>query len=531
MIMTRRNEEMFSRSKSLLVIVCLALLTGLAGFALAQSSDYQTAISFVQRGEFDKAVAILEQILNRTPNDLKARNAMGIALSGAGRKEEAKEQFKKVLALDPKFVPALKNIAVNELALGEVQDARVHFEEALRLAPKDVTCHWGLAEIAFAAGEFERAAAHYEQSGDLALRDPRVTIRFANSYVETKEAAKATALVEKIPETDANINFQAGLILARLEKFDAAARRFELARDGYPDPYQARFNLALVLVKSGNYAAAIWTGEEMLAAGYRKAELYNLLAQAYEKDGKTKQAYDSLRTATQIEPEDETNYLDLIILCIQHENYELSLEVADIGIRKIPTSHRLHLQRGAILAMREQFEDAAKEFQTAGQLSPEAGLPQVALGFMLIQMSKLPEAIDLLRRQSRRNPKDPHALWLLGEALNRSGIAPGSEPEKQAVSALEKSVQLDPLHAQPRALLGKLLLRRGEVNRAIEQLEKAVEIDPRDMTATYQLALALQRKGDAERAKQLFAKVSRAGNEERGITQRSLLRIFKIGSQ
>src|SRR5215475_14727405 len=233
-------------------------------------------------------------------------------------------------------------------------------------------------------------------------------------------------------------------MLARLEKYEAAARRFELARQGVPDPYQAQYNLTLMLIRNRDYAAAVRAGEETIAAGRRKAEIYNLLAQAYEGGGQTKQAYDALRAATEIDPQDETNYLDLIALCLKHENYDLGLEIADIGARRVPSGRRLRLSRGVALVMKGRLEEAVKEFQTAGELSPEEALPQVALGLALIQLDKHSEAIALLRRRTELNSKDPRIFWLLGEALNRSGAQPGSEEEKEAISALEKSIQLDP---------------------------------------------------------------------------------------
>src|SRR5215475_4942470 len=107
--------------------ICLSFLlcslVACANSVRAQDPDYQTAVSFVQQGQFEQAFPLLRRILDRSPNDLKARNLIGIALSAAGRREEANEHFKKVLALEPKFVPALKNLALNELALGKTQDA------------------------------------------------------------------------------------------------------------------------------------------------------------------------------------------------------------------------------------------------------------------------------------------------------------------------------------------------------------------------------------------------------------------------
>src|SRR5262245_52477601 len=197
----RTISDIFLSAIFLSATLILCSLAACAISVQAQDADYQTAVSFVQQGQFDRAFPLLQRILDRSPNDLKARNLMGIALSAAGRREEANEQFKKVLALKPKFVPALKNLALNEMALGKAQDAKIHFEEALKSAPQDTACRWGLAEIAFAARDYKRAALNYEQSGDLAWKDSRTTIKFATSCLEDGQPAKAATILEKIPAT------------------------------------------------------------------------------------------------------------------------------------------------------------------------------------------------------------------------------------------------------------------------------------------------------------------------------------------
>ena len=98
---------MISRSHVFLSIVLLLYFMVYA--VLAQVSEYQTAAKLVQQHQFDQAILLLQQILDRSSSDLKARNLLGIALSATGRRKEANEQFRKVLALEPKFTPALKN--------------------------------------------------------------------------------------------------------------------------------------------------------------------------------------------------------------------------------------------------------------------------------------------------------------------------------------------------------------------------------------------------------------------------------------
>jgi tetratricopeptide (TPR) repeat protein len=504
----------------------LCVLLAVGGSARAQEAQYAEAVSLVQRGQFEQAFPLLQQILDRSPNNLKARNLMGIALSGAGRGAEANEQFRKVLEQAPDFLPALKNLGINELRLGQTREAASHLERALKLAPDDVACHWGLAEIAFSEHRFQTAADHYEHSGEMAARDPRVLVRFATSYAEIKQPLRAAEVIDKIPaDADPKTQFQAGLILGRIDRYDEAKRRFELARPGYPDPYEIDYNLMLLSFKARDFAGAVRTGEQILAKGIRKAEVYSLMGRAFAGWGKADQAYEAYRAATNLEPLDETNYLDLIALCLEGRLYDRGLEIADIGLKLIPASDRLHIDRGVALVMKGQFEDAEHEFLTAEGLSPQ-GLAGPAMGLVLLQEDKVSEAIAVLSKQQVRSPQDPWTCWLLAEALYRSDATPGSAPENQAVESLQKSIELDGTLSQPRALLGKILLHRGEVDRALEELSKAAELDPQDVTTTYLLAQAYQKNGDHARARDLFAKVEKAKQSALETTRHNLMRMI-----
>jgi tetratricopeptide (TPR) repeat protein len=290
--------------------------------------------------------------------------------------------------------------------------------------------------------------------------------------------------------------------------------------------YKTGFNLTLAYVKGKKYPEAIRTGEELLSQGKRTTELYSLLAQAYEHSDRTKDAYEALRSATKLDPKDESAYIELIALCLDHENYDLSQEIADIGTRLIPGSARLRLQKGLVLALLSRFDEAAKEFETAIQLAPEAPLGHVAKGLVLLRMDRADEAIEALRGRVRQEPDDYFANWLLAESLLRIGA--NADAEREAIAALEQSVRSNARMPQSRTLLGKLLLARGEIDRAVEQLEKALELDADSVTAAYQLAQAYRRKGDIRRANELFARVSKAKSEDPSqFTQRSLLRIVR----
>ncbi len=360
-----------------------------------------------------------------------------------------------------------------------------------------------------------------------------MALNYAASLLESNQPEKASSALDRLPDgTDSTNRFEAGMIFVRLGKYDRAASQFETARKDYPDPYEVGFNLTLAYIKSKNYKAAIGVAQETISKGQQKAELHNLLAQAHEGNGQTVEAYNALRAATRLDPKDENNYLDLATLCVDHANYELGLEIVDIGIRNIPQSDRLYFQRGTLLAMTGQPSQAVKDFETAGKLSPQKNLPVVARAVVLLELGEAPQAVALLRRTAAVSPNDYLVQYILGEALNRSGPAAGSDEEKEAVRALEKSVSLNPEFAASRAVLGKLLLRRNQTDRAIAELEKALDLDPNETSSLYQLALAYRKKGALERAKELFAKVDRVKSEERDkFMSRTLIRLVREGSK
>lgn len=82
--------------------------------------------------------------------------------------------------------------------------------------------------------------------------------------------------------------------------------------------------------------------------------------------------------------------------------------------------------------------------------------------------------------------------------------------------AFEAAIRLDPRLAGPRAELGKILLKRGDVAGAIEHLEQAVALDPENAAPAYSLAQAYRRAGSAARAQELLARVSRLNAQKRG---------------
>jgi tetratricopeptide (TPR) repeat protein len=495
---------------------------------------YECALFRVGRHEFEEAIRLLDEQTAAAPRDLKALNLLGIALTGAGRTDAANARFQAALAIDPAFSPALRNLAVNEYEKGRYAPAREHFERVLKLAPADEVAHVYLGELESRAKRPAAAAAHYEKAGQRAARDPVWTLHYGQALLAIGRGKEAVDVLDRLSATDAASRFEAAAALGRAGQPAEAARFFASARKGYKDPYAAGYDEALMRIEAGDADGAIRVVQEMSGEGRLTGELLNLVSQAYLKAGRIEAAYDALRQATRLDPAAPENYIDLAMICVEHDNFDLGLEITDIGLGQLPDSWRLHLQRGVLLAMKGTVGEAEKEFDAARRLAPGEAVPYAALGMAWIQSGQADKAVDVLRAElPRRN--DHVVPYIFAVALLRSGVEAASPAALEAVEALRRSIRANPRFAPAYAELGKLLLKRDDVEAAIAELETAAELDPTGTPALYALSQAYRKKGDRDKAQALLARVTSLNAAERGDDpdgelRRAVVRIVREGT-
>src|SRR5207253_6369669 len=92
----------------------------------------------------------------------------------------------------------------------------------------------------------------------------------------------------------------------------------------------------------------------------------------YASQDKVADAIVAFRKATELDPKNEENYIDLASLCRDHQSFEVAADVVNVGIANIPDSAALYTLRGAIAAQTSNVEQAAADFERANRLKPDA---------------------------------------------------------------------------------------------------------------------------------------------------------------
>lgn len=322
---------------------------------------------------------------------------------------------------------------------------------------------------------------------------------------QTANAGDASAASETRSDSQAEQELQKGTELTRAGLFSEAIPHLRAALGRVSNEYAANFNLSLCLVATGQPKPAIPILTALRDGGHNTVDVNNLLAQAYVGDGQNQKALLALQRASKLAPDNEKLYLFVADACLAKQEYDLGLHVTNLGLDHLPNSARLHYQRGMFLTLQDKFDAGKKDLDQARALAPGTDIAYLAGTQRAMLEGDIKEAIRIARESVKKGYQDYRLLTLLGEALLRSGTAPGEPEFKEAQEALENSVAQRPNYAGSQLALGKIDLLDNRTEEAIVHLEIARELNPNETSVYSNLAAAYRRRGDLQKAQSMLA--------------------------
>jgi Flp pilus assembly protein TadD len=449
------------RVSGILLVLMACLLTPIAR-AQTQSSDAITAA--LRAREFEQAVQLSRSALQKNPADSHLWTLQGIALANLRNNKEALAAFQKALKLSPNDVAALAGAAQIEYESSNAGAVPL-LKHLLKLRPTDPTAHAMLAVLQFRQGNCAEATGHFEAAGTLLDTQPDAQ----NAY---------------------------GTCLVRLRRFDSAAGVFEKALALKPDDPHQRQLLAAIQLIAHHPQAAIATLRPLVDGGQASAHAMELASSAYEEAGDTPQAVSALRQAILLDPNNPNFYIDFANLSLNHQSFQVGINVVSDGISQQPKVASLYLARGVLYVQLADYEKAEADFEMAHQLDPSQSLSSAAQGLVAAQQNDLDRALTAVKAKLARKPDDAYLLYLQADFLAQKGAEPNTPEFRMAMQSAKKAVALQPSLGDARVVLAKLYLQAGQFQDAASECRKALEINPKDQTAVYRLIQALRKTDD-----------------------------------
>ena len=434
-------------------------------------------------------------------DDLKARLERGMAAAAAGDCETAVPQLAPVARANPKLAPALNALGVCEARLGHLDRANALFRKLVELEPS-VWQGWN------------NLGGNY-----LALGSPR-------------EAAEAFQKGLKLNPGAASMWFQLGIAESKLGLLPDAFKAFDKAQQLAPkdreivkhwvETAEQIASRAAELINQRKYAEALPPLRLVRRPLEVSASWHNLSGYAEFKAGEPAAALTHLKKALDMEPDNEDYLADVGEFLASHDANQQLLEVFEVAAKRLPHSSRVKFGLAVAYILQDRRDEATERLETLVHSDPAFEPAYRALGECYEDASRFDDMITLGRRLQQVNPRNQAGFYLEGAgALGRSRR--GERDVEQALSALSRSIELDPSMPRSHFQLARAYEEAGRIGQAVESLKKTIELDPQHGRAHYVLGRLYQRLGEPQLAKQELEAHRRIKEEDRKATYRRLL--------
>jgi protein O-GlcNAc transferase len=308
------------------------------------------ATDAIDKMDFSGAVDLLQKYIKQRPDDPYANFQLGYAFVGLKRPEDARNQFLRAIALDPKMAAAHLNLGLVLMdsdptvaaeafrhaadlqptesrprflagfcleQTGKWSEAIEQYRAALTISPKDYEAHYALARVLLLMKD--AAGAEEQFRGALAARNDSAQARLglANTLLgEGKNDEGRAELAEymKLKPADRSAHYDRASVFFELGKFDDAVAELDLFEAGAtasPDSLKMRADIymeqkkwkeaAEVLVRANQLSptdpdVAEWMGHTQIELHDYPAAI-RILAQVYKQNP---QSADALRDLTNV---------------------------------------------------------------------------------------------------------------------------------------------------------------------------------------------------------------------------------------
>jgi Flp pilus assembly protein TadD len=359
----------------------------------------------VQQKDFDTAAKDYQQFLAKKPDDAIVHFDLGYVYTALNRAGDAKSQYQKAIALDPKMSAAYLNLGLT-LLQSSPADAIDPLQHAVKLLPDQARPKFLLATALERSGNLNDAIAQYQAAEkldpdnfDTHLALGLALLHFHRVSDAEPEFRAALALQPDSPESsdeahlglgqcliaqkqylpgiselaaylknhpnDAHIRVERAAALVDLGQLDAAMAELDRAASQGPESIDALELRARIYFAKKQFANAVAPLKQAVALAPQNANFRALLGHALLESKDYPGAVAQLLQANKLDPTANDVLGDLVLAEYNTQNYAASLQVLDLLSKRRQLPPESWFLRGACydkLNAPVQALDAYKQF-------------------------------------------------------------------------------------------------------------------------------------------------------------------------
>jgi len=468
----------------------------LGAFFVAPAQQPKVSIasieSLIRSQQYDQALQLTKSALHQTPNNFQLWTLEGIVLSIKGSNDDALIAYQKALKLCPNYPAALKG-AVQLLYSAQDKQAIPLLDRILKADPKDETAQEMLATMDAAQGDCPAAIDHFLLSANVIGTHPHSLEGYGYCLVQTNQPQLAIPIFQQL--------------VALL-----------------PQRTYLKYDLAVLLVETKQNDAAIKVLEPLVTSSQSDPDILSLASEVYETAGDTPKAVALLRQAIVLNPAEASYYIAFAAICLDHESFQVGVDMLDAGLARIAGDPGLYISRGLLYAQLASYDKAEADFKAAERLDSRQSLSTYASDLAKLQRnladkSSPDSSLSEVRAQLKLHPDDPFLHCLLAKLLTSEGSDTGEKVSDEAIQSALIAVKLKPDFVEARDILASIYTQSGQYSLAIEQCRLALKYSPSDRIAIYHLIVALRHSNEAGQREEIQALVKQLSDLQQASRQ------------
>ncbi len=208
----------------------------------------QGKLDEAQRAYSDGLTACQGSVSGSSKEYAALHNGMGTALAYMGKLDEAAQEQRQAVQVNPKFAQAYADLGRLLGLQGKTSEAAAAYTEAIRLQPNDAVAHNGLGDVLLTQGDVKGATKQYREAVRLAPMFKTARRNLA-SVLSTPQGGEQSLM-------QAAQHFNRGNMYQSQRRLDDAIREYEAAVRARPSFAEAHGNLAIAYTIKGDYALA-----------------------------------------------------------------------------------------------------------------------------------------------------------------------------------------------------------------------------------------------------------------------------------
>jgi len=326
----------------------------------------------IDKMDFAAAVDPLQKYIKQRPDDPYANFQLGYAFVGLKRPEDAKAQFLRAIALDPKMAAAHLNLGL-VLMDSDPANAAEAFRHAADLQPTESRPRFLAGFSLEQTGKFPEAIEQYRAALAISPKDYESHYALARVLVQTKDAAGAEGQFrEAVAARSDSAQARLGLANTLLSEAKTSEGRAELAEylKLKPADRPAHYDRASAFFELGKFDDAVAELDLFEAGAAATPDSLKMRADIYMEQKKWKEAAEVLVRANQMSPSDPDIAEWMGHTQIELHDYPAAIRILAQVYKQNPQSVDALRDLANVFVLNESYASALEAMDRLAKLEP-----------------------------------------------------------------------------------------------------------------------------------------------------------------